>query len=282
MKMKPINPIVTYINIFLIASKKCPSFITDITITLPFIVILVFTRPVYGTTIIALRDANQIIVGADSLVGNTAKKSDCKIRQVGSYFIAFAGYPFINTPTPERFDIIDIFRQSIQGNQGTLKDKMLIFEPSIEAKLRTILELTRGARKELFNTLYMQRDKIVLSVIVAGVEKKIPIFSTIEYQIVSSLDEPVRLKATPLDFTYAFPPNNPPDGILYGNHLEIEKIIKEEGIPKNIDPITTVLQWINLEIKANPDRVGPPIDILRITPQGAEWIQQKKEYKEIQ
>jgi hypothetical protein len=283
MKMKLINPIFTYINIILIASKSCPSFITDITITLPFIVILIFTRPAYGTTIIALRDANQIIVGADSLVEHTIKKSDCKIRQIGSYFIAFAGYPFIGTPTPERFNIIDIFRQSIQGNQGTLKDKMLLFAPSIEAKLTTVLELTRNARKELFNTLYMQRDKIVLSVIVAGVEKKIPIFSTIEYQIVSSIDEPVRLKRTPHDFTYAFPPNNPPDGILYGNHLEIEKSIKEEEIPNNSASITTVLRWINLEIKANPSRVGPPIDILRITPQGAEWIQHKKpECEEIQ
>jgi len=57
---------------------------------------------------------------------------------------------------------------------------------------------------------------------------------------------------------------------------------KKPATPLDIDKITEYInEWITWEIINRGDIVGPPIDILRITKSGAEWIQHKKECPEI-
>ncbi len=61
-----------------------------------------------------------------------------------------------------------------------------------------------------------------------------------------------------------------------GKHEAIDRDLpKKPGIWKN-DPVEVVRELLQIEVASEPETVGPPIDILRITQRGSEWIQEKE------
>jgi hypothetical protein len=266
--MKPINPITA--NVAISRDKR------HLLITAIIILILFGSTPkTWGTTIVVCKNTSEIYIGADSLVGKGAvpAHTDCKIRQVNQFFIAFAGYPFIEVPSPIRFNIVDLFKESCEITNGPLSAKVQTLTNLIKTTLTPILEFVRVHHRQAFERVFIRDEKIVLSVIIAGVEDNIPAFFTIEYQIISPNDKPVELYQTPI--------NQPRFGI-FGEHLAIDKLIEREGNPISCDHVI-IQRWITLETIARPDMVGLPIDILRITHNDAKWIQHKTpECKEIQ
>ena len=125
------------------------------------------------TTIIAVRTANEIIIGADSRVkredGSIATK--CKIIQVRDLFLTFAGRPII----PElNFNAIEIAGRACDRS-GSIASRVLAFEAAIEPELTRTVERVRQGDRDAFNRWYKTGDNIALQVIVAGIENRTPI-----------------------------------------------------------------------------------------------------------
>lgn len=67
-----------------------------------------------------------------------------------------------------------------------------------------------------------------------------------------------------------------------GSHDVNMPYVNEHPEIKSIDLALAARKLVELEIESNPNEVGPPIDILRITRNRAEWVQRKTECPEIQ
>jgi hypothetical protein len=71
--------------------------------------------------------------------------------------------------------------------------------------------------------------------------------------------------------------------IFEGQTEAIRKYLQEnEYFLYYTDPTTVVRNLVELEVSKDPSFVGPPIDILRLTRGGAEWIQRKSLCTDIQ
>ncbi|MGO9612847.1 MAG: hypothetical protein ACLPX5_07425, partial [Dissulfurispiraceae bacterium] len=57
---------------------------------------------------------------------------------------------------------------------------------------------------------------------------------------------------------------------------------KHEHFLYSTDSVTAVRNLVELEISKEPSFVGPPIDILRLTKDGAEWLQKKSLCTDVQ
>ena len=69
-------------------------------------------------------------------------------------------------------------------------------------------------------------------------------------------------------------------GLVVGQCDAIDKFRDQnKGYFKRLDPVTSARMLVQMQIDATPDSVGPPIDIIRLTPNSTEWIQKKPECK---
>ena len=65
---------------------------------------------------------------------------------------------------------------------------------------------------------------------------------------------------------------------VIGQRDEIVKFRDQnKGLFNTLDLVTSARMLVQMQIDATPDSVGPPIDIIRLTPSSTEWIQKKPE-----
>jgi hypothetical protein len=60
-----------------------------------------------------------------------------------------------------------------------------------------------------------------------------------------------------------------------GKHEAIDRYLPQDPDMWKNDPVDVVRKLIEIEVTSEHETVGPPIDILRITKEGSEWIQKK-------
>ena len=69
-------------------------------------------------------------------------------------------------------------------------------------------------------------------------------------------------KGQPLSTTRREPVAN--DFLFFGEHAAALDTAKRVGVHPSSDPLVVVRELIGIQIRATPDRVGPPINVLRI------------------
>ncbi len=227
-----------------------------------------------NTTIITIRTGNAVFIGADSKAVPLPTPK-CKIEQAGDIFFAITGSPAfffqwieISGERQETiFDFHDVIR-TIGMTNFSIDDKVSQIETVLRSTLLFMLENMQRIDQKTFCANY-PRDKIVLGVVIAGIENNIPVFYVREARITTECIEPVAIDIKIVNHS------EPPKSINVNISGEQDAILKNK-IPSSIaddEIVFYIKKWIDLEIKVRPDIVGPPINIISITKNGAKWIQ---------
>ena len=119
----------------------------------------------------------------------------------------------------------------------------------------------------------MFRGKELLQVVMAGMENGTPtiIVMAFESSISPSGELKINVKSRPCP-GIACPSSSV--YIFMGEHDDIDRyLLTDPGILKD-NPVDVIQKLIEIEVTSKPETVGPPINILRITKGGSEWIQE--------
>jgi hypothetical protein len=243
-----------------------------------YFIFIILVSPAMSTTVIAFRTSNEIILAADSLgvwVDTGQNSSVCKITQINNIFITFAG-----RISARGINMIDIARDAF-SSPGTINDKMVRFNAKAMNNLALIVNEDRK-NKDLFDRLYNTKDRDILCVIIAVVNDSYPTYFALCYIVASSIDQPALIKEmdlksiSPLKRGYY-------ESIVGGERDAFIKDLPDynKPLPKSFNIIQNIREWITKEARFVPDKVALPVDILRLSPRHAEWVQHKKECQEI-
>lgn len=240
-----------------------------------------FVSPAMSTTIIAFRTNNELILAADSLNNRVISGPTslvCKITQVKNVFVTFSGR--ISAEGAIKFNMIDIAREVFSG-PGTVQEKLVLFNTIVKSKLELLVNDDRR-NKKWFDKLYNTKDRIILAAIIAVVTKSYPTFYCYQYVVSSSADQPACIReATAISISPI--KKGKYDIVLGGEYNAFIKDLPDpmRSLPKSFNAIKNVQDWITKEANVVPNKVGLPVDILRITPSHAKWIYHKEECEEI-
>jgi len=113
-----------------------------------------------------------------------------------------------------------------------------------------------------------------LQVVMAGLENGTPtiIVMAFEPSISSSGELRINVESRPCPGVAC------PSGFVYifmGKHEAIDRYLPLDPEIWKSEPVAVVQKLMEIEVTSEPETVGPPIDILRITREGPEWIQEK-------
>lgn len=230
-----------------------------------------------GTAIVAVRTPTEIIVGADSKLTTTdgsIPELVCKIYQVGRVFFALAKYAGTRT---NGFNVSDVAKEAIKDG-GSIAD----IQTRFHCLIGTPLYRTAQAFKNEDPTGYYEcfRDGSILDIVFFGFENQSPVLAL--------------SKLTPI-----FPPYGKTMTVEFHNDMRGEDgdlgcallgqisapgtLMKQQpDYVLNIGPAEAVHRLVRLAINECPEWCGEPIDILRVTSKGAEWIQRKQECPDIE
>ena len=231
-------------------------------------------RIAHGTTIIFIKNANEVFIGADSKVKND-RELICKIRQVNNLFFGFAHYVEIVHPITgiKIFDVVELATKA--GTiKGTIRDKVDYFDKLVEVNLAEVINIWhRTLSKDEFRNEF--RGTELVRVVIIGIENSKPIVLERFYSVDNFDVIPLRIK------TDKFLDNQNAFVISIGTDSAIFPDIKRNKRNIILNPVKSIKRLITLQASATPDDVGPPIDILHIAPGKVGWIQHKPQCPEI-
>jgi hypothetical protein len=238
-----------------------------------------------ATSIVAVRNNDEVVIGADSkttltreggATGDAGSISKCKIIQAGNLFFASAGYAGIGpTEFPgdidPGFNLEKIVTEGLRGNGG-IAEKMSSLEKAIVANLSRIANEAKRNNPAFFVTRFLEHPPY--TIMVTGLDHGELVLMVRKFRLITSPSGSVSFDIGRFDC-----PGNceePSVTVLEGRSGAIRKYLQQHVLfLYYADPITAVRNLVGLEIEEDPSSVGPPIDILRLTRKGAEWIQKK-------
>jgi hypothetical protein len=237
-------------------------------VRLPLIIIFIFflLKAKSQTTIVVQSFTNEIIVGADSYSFIAERKANsekvdtiviprCKIYQFGTVHVALAGYFGATVP-----DKIARISSTIKGFDGISNH----FATQFEQLLVDSLKIMRSVQPTLFNEL--AKDEGFSEIIFFGFEngkKRIFVLSFYVYKI------------TETNIVVSHKVQHVND-YLTGHtcHTKQEYLATVHNW-KRSNAVAHIERIIYTEAKYHPKEVGPPIDLVRVTPKGTQWLKRK-------
>jgi hypothetical protein len=234
---------------------------------------------VRATTVVVARTRTEIVIGADSKItdtyGNDLNKRACKIRQVGELFVAMEG---LQADRQTGFSVPDIAAAALQLRPtAPAADKVsMLMGYLVSALLVELSHLKNHEPETYFKKI--EGGQLFLRIVVAGFEKGRPIIFVRSFRA---------LQYNPGQIGVAVIPDDCLDdckGAVVTRFLGETDAI--EGLPEETPDFWKsglpggVRRLIEVEIAARGEYVGPPIDIVRINANRAQWIQRKSECAE--
>jgi hypothetical protein len=232
-------------------------------------------RIAHGTTVIFIKNGNEVFIGADSKVKNHTELN-CKIRQVNNLFFAFTHYIEIVHPITgiKIFDAVELATKA--GTiKGTIRDKVDYFDKLAEVKLTEVLKIWDSifSKDEIRGIMFGKNE--LMRVVIICIENSKPIVLERVYSVDNFDVIPLRIK------TEKFLDNQNTFVISIGTDSAISSDIERNKRNIIFNPIKSINRLITLQASATPEDVGLPIDILHIAPGKVRWIQHKPQCPEI-
>jgi hypothetical protein len=252
------------------------------------------------TCIIVRKMPKEIYVGSDSrrtYTEVTGERSGaveeitdqvCKISQEGATFFAISGFggfalsravfPSQRLPVLARSGQESLKRLVVSAcEQGkTIAEKARAFEQMAADPLTEALEIIRQNNLPYYRQRFA--DKETCAVIFFGMEGASPAFSVVTFESVNSMSAPVSLVHRVINSSDY--PNEVSLTVSTGHHDAIDHL-KGDRKFWEIGPVAGITKLIEIQMKATPDKVGGHIDIIKVSKDGAEWIQKKPQCPEI-
>jgi hypothetical protein len=225
---------------------------------------------------VVARSANEIVIGADSKVtdtfGNDLNKRACKILQIGSLFVAFEG---LEVDRKTGFNVPEISRAALNFSpSGPMTEKVSILTGFLVSELLIELAHLKANEPETYFRK-IEGGQLFLRLIVAGFEKGKPLVFVRSFRALQFNPGQIGVSVIPDDCLA-----NCGDAVVTRFLGESDAI---DGLPEETPDFwkaglsVGVRRLIETEIAARGEYVGPPIDIVRISKSGAQWVQRKPE-----
>jgi hypothetical protein len=220
-----------------------------------------------GTTGVAIRTPDRAVLAIDSRVtlsaGDWAGRGadTCKLKPLGRFFVAVAGlYDHRET----NFDAWRLAEEAAAGARS-VSEAAALAERRIQPELQTALGNIQAADLAGFARHYSRAH---LAICIAGLEPGGPAMAGRVF--VADANAAIRM------VRWDGPPGS--TGLfVFGEHAAIDaaygggKALAELAAARG--PVEAARTLVQLEIAREPESVGPPVSILAITRDGAEWVQ---------
>jgi hypothetical protein len=222
-----------------------------------------------ATTLVAVWAPDQLIIGADSAViydlgGVAVHGSACKIGRQESTFFAFSG---LVDDYSTGFEAAPLAEKAAREG-GSLKDRIAIFAELVRDPLAEALARLKADSPADYE--YLRRGHPALQAMFADVREGAPSLGVVEFVLMpnGSPTPTVRMVADGDD-------GRGPRIIYAGQQSEIRRYLAGRRDWYNSDLSDLVRKLVQLEIDSGDGRVGGPVDVLKISPHQAAWVQKK-------
>lgn len=228
-----------------------------------------------GTTLICIVRHDTIWIGVDSkmeLEGNNSESPPvCKIINAGHFIFAHAGF---NQIISTNIDINNIFYNSVKKGRNNIHKTISIFNENIISAFRFIGPLMIKQRGySVGDTIHGLTLYAFFATYENGLAK---VFSFSYFTTVTNAKTPQIPIFTEITSDHLVGKMGQFQTQLAGESYEIKDIIMNYTT-ENIRILMNSL--IKIEIKAHPERVGLPINIIRIAKDGIHWVQKNQPCK---
>ena len=251
---------------------------------LPSLALLVLclwgAAPAHATTIVVARTTSEIVIGADSKVtdtfGNDLNRRACKIRQVGNLFVALEG---LEIDRQTGFSVPVILNKALTLTASAPADEKvsMLMGFLVSGLLNELSHLKTHEPETYFRKI--EGGQLFLRIIVAGFENGRPLVFVRSFRALQYNPGQIGVAVIPDDCLENC------QGTVVTRYLGESDAI--EGLPEETPNFwkaglrAGVRTLIETEIAARSEYVGPPIDIVRINQNGAQWIQKKPECNDL-
>ena len=227
-----------------------------------------------ATTIVVVRTPDDLSIAADSMGtfrddgGIETARAVCKIYQIGDVFLGVAG---LADDPPNKFNIAKIVAAAM-GRGQSFAERMTAASAALRPALVAEASALKRNRPRDFDALADPRNGGI-AIILIGVEKRSPAAIGQQFRITGAVGgvevEPSRVKECP--------GSDCPGGV-YVFHLGSAAAIESylETHRRIDDSASLARRLVQLEIDNPIARgVGAPIDLLRISATGPQWLSRK-------
>lgn len=228
--------------------------------------VLLIAVSAQATTVLAVRNATRVVIGADSRfrvvgAGSKGPQSGCKIHATRGVVWSQVGY-YANRETG--FDVVAIGRRAFSAD-GTFDTRLQRVATTLTEPLhRALLALRKANPKE-----YDDDIGTPLKIIAAGIDGQSPVLGVLQFGRGDSGLIEVRKYRCPGDC---------PGGTQYvsaGVHEEADRIVNSGP-----DAYFSQRGWsgglrglLEVEAAGHPDQVGAPFTIVEVNGGGVQWIE---------
>jgi len=240
---------------------------TSVFLTLTLLLLCAYSLS-YGTSIVVLADNDKVLIAADSKSlnyeeGRVGAHTSCKINVESNFVFASAGNTSVGSKDRMYFDVNGLIRK-ISHESKSVRE--------------TVDSFTKNVKKPLaisINTLRRKDPQHLppgpaLSTVFITFENGQPIVYLRNFHVRFEQEKVL------VDVQSS---NNTPSA---NGHLKLFIGVNEEMTSYDarhpdwavVDAVEGIKHLINLEIKAHPDKVGPPIDIYLLRVNGGQWLQE--------
>ena len=228
-----------------------------------------------GTAVAAIRTPNELVVAADSkelnLEGNATSNLVCKIRQVGGVFFTVHG---MSGEAATGFDAFRIIDGAVRA-KGTLHDIVMRSIEALRGPLESAVNHIRTNNPPEFKRHFINHD--ALGLIIFGVEEGDVVLCQVGFATSGSGEKPISITVQ----RHRCPGPDCDSGIvqfLVGpDEATKQEFLRANPVDWKSDLVAMSRSFVQKQIEAHPEDCGPPIDIVRFTKKGPEWIARKME-----
>jgi hypothetical protein len=221
------------------------------------IVVLTLAVPVLATTVVALIDQrhHRVVVAADSLllykVAGTSTQT-CKIIAKPGCTFGMAGLFYKEYPV---FHLQELAEQACEV-PGGLRQKADAFLDVAKNPVMDVAQYLRQNEPDFYGELTNSNGGELIMVVFAGPEAGSPTVFARGYK----LDANGGLVPVSLDVSE----DNNGAGFFGGANQQIAAYLKSHPNWQQMDTVKAARQFVQMEIKARPDWVGPPVSVVSI------------------
>jgi hypothetical protein len=232
------------------------------------LILLSLGVPANGTSIVILRNANKVYVGADSRrsyrePGRSYAGTVCKIVPAGRLLFVASGLTYADNRQVSDIGA-EVGSKSATASQAIeeFRNRMSSFLPEA-LSARDQVESAAGSR-----------DGLVLEAAFIGFENDVAKVSMEWFRVEGS-----RSNLTVTTDRHSYTSRNPGryDFLFLGKRHAIDQYLSHRSpvIRSTSEAVQFIRLLIGLEVAESPETTAPPIDILQLTSYGPEWLQQK-------
>lgn len=232
------------------------------------LLLLFLPKTCSATSVAIVKNANRIIIAADSkgdleIAGRSGKYQHCKIHVVMNTAFAIAGL----VKNTEGYDSVEIVRQVLSTNQSLNLSAELVAKELRAPLLHALRSAHRNMNPERYVAIVAGEP---LEVGMVRMENAVPTSAIVTFTATSDKNgTPTAVQAI-FDYCPSKDCNaNDTNYRVIGFKNAFSRYAK--STVHNINLIEDARSIIELEIKAAPDMVGPPISILEIDANGLHW-----------